>query len=143
MTIARGRPEPTPSTPDITDGEGRRQGLWTDADAHGGVMIGDYVDGVRQGEWRHYSADGRLRSRGHYDDGQLDGEWTWYRANGRVMQTGGFRRGSKHGIWERWNDAGEPLDRGRYDDGRKAGTWETFHPDGSVRKTTEHRSRRT
>jgi hypothetical protein len=58
------------------------------------------------------------------------------------MQTGGFRRGSKHGIWERWNAAGEPLDRGRYDEGRKAGTWETFGPDGSVRKTTEHRSRR-
>lgn len=128
--------EETLPTPDSVDSEGRKQGLWTDADPHGGAMTGTYVDGVRQGEWCHFSADGRLRSRGHYEDGELAGEWTWYRASGRLMQTGGFRLGSKHGEWVRWNSAGELLDRVHYDKGRKLGKRET--PSPKERSTTEH-----
>jgi hypothetical protein len=65
--------EPTGPTPDACDDQGRRHGLWTDPDAHGGVMVGGYVDGLRQGRWRHLSTDGRLRSQGDYLDDQLHG----------------------------------------------------------------------
>lgn len=133
----RGGEGPGP-TPDAVDDLGRRQGLWTDADPHGGVMVGTYVEGVRQGGWRHLSADGRLRSEGGFVDGELDGEWTWYRSNGLTMQRGSFRRGAKHGVWERWNTAGEPVDRGAYDQDRRTGEWHAFHPDGSVRRVTRH-----
>ena len=130
--------EPIPTTPDEVDDEGRKHGLWTDPDPHGGVMVGTYVDDLRHGEWRHFATDGRLRAEGGFAEGELDGAWTWYRANGRLMQRGGFQRGAKHGVWERWNAAGDPLDRGSYDDNRKVGTWETFNADGSVKKTTRH-----
>ncbi|MGN6128658.1 MAG: toxin-antitoxin system YwqK family antitoxin [Humibacter sp.] len=143
MTIDHGiEAEPTGQKPEVTpnarDDRGRKQGLWTDPDPHGGVMTGTYTDDLRQGEWHHYSSDGRLRSQGSFLDGELDGEWIWYRSNGRVMQHGGFRRGAKHGVWERWNAAGEPIDRGSYDDDRKVGEWIAFNPDGSVRRTTRH-----
>lgn len=125
-------------TPDVTDDHGRKQGDWTDPDPHGGSMIGTYVDGLRQGVWRHVAADGRLRSEGGYADGELDGDWTWYRANGHLMQRGAFRRGRKHGTWERWNAAGEPLERGDYALDRKVGEWHALHPDGSIKRTTRH-----
>ncbi|GAA1519179.1 toxin-antitoxin system YwqK family antitoxin [Nocardioides humi] len=132
--------ESIPSTPDEVDEQGRKQGLWTEPDPHGGVMVGTYVDDARHGQWCHYANDGRVRSEGGYAQGELDGEWIWYRANGRLMQRGGFRRGEKHGIWERWNAAGDPIDRGAYLDGRKNGEWQTFGPDGSVKRVTRHGS---
>lgn len=134
-----GAAEPPPSTPNAVDDADRKQGAWTDADSHGGVMVGDYVDDVRQGEWSHYAKDGRLRSRGGYVDGELDGDWIWYRADGRLMQRGGFRRGVKHGVWERWDAAGRPIDRGSYDTGRKTGEWQAFDADGNIKRTTRHR----
>lgn len=140
--MSTGDQPPIPSTADQADEQGRKQGPWTDADPHGGVMIGAYVDGLRQGEWRHYAADGRVRSEGGFRDDEVDGAWTWYRATGGLMQRGGFRRGVKHGVWERWNAAGQPLDRGTYEDGRKVGEWQTFHPDGSVKQVKRHAATR-
>ncbi|MCK6210184.1 hypothetical protein KZX45_06460 [Georgenia sp. EYE_87] len=130
-----------PESPNAVDGQGRKVGAWTEPDAHGGVMVGEYVDGERHGTWRHLAADGRLRSEGGYAAGELDGAWVWYRASGALMQRGGFSRGEKHGRWERWNAAGEPLDAGDFDRGRKVGEWTTYNPDGSVRRTTNHRPR--
>lgn len=127
------------STPDEHDAAGRKTGPWTDADPHGGVMIGDYVEGQRHGTWRHYGADGGLRSEGAFAQGVLHGEWTWYRTAGGLLQRGAFDRGEKHGRWERWNSSGQPLDSGSWDRGRKTGEWTHYAPDGSVKKTTNHR----
>jgi antitoxin component YwqK of YwqJK toxin-antitoxin module len=109
-------------TPDEHDAAGRKTGLWTDADPHGGVMTGEYVDGRRQGTWRHFGADGRLRSEGEFDGGDLHGAWTWYRVTGGLLQRGSFDRGEKHGRWERWSSAGAPLDAGTWDHGRRVKT---------------------
>lgn len=129
-----------PETPNERDEQQRKQGLWTDKDTHGGVMIGTYVDDVRHGKWRHYSDDGRLRSEGEFLDGQLHGQWVWYRTNEKMMQRGEFLHGEKHGTWERWNAKGQPMDRGDYNGGKKVGTWEQYSPDGTVKKTTQHRA---
>lgn len=90
-------------TADAYDDSGRKTGPWTEPDTHGGVMVGDYVDGQRHGPWKHLARDGRLRAEGMYSAGELHGAWTWYRASGAVMQKGGFHHGDKHGVWERWN----------------------------------------
>lgn len=134
------RPE---DCPDEYDAQGRKTGLWSDRDQHGGYMVGEYGDGRRQGVWRHYGDDGRLRSEGPFQDGLVAGRWTWWRANGELLQRGGFDDAeAKHGLWERWTAEGAPLDRGEYDHGRKTGEWTAFHPDGTVRKTTRHRLRK-
>ena len=135
------RMSPDP-TPDRTDASGRKTGVWTDPDPHGGVMVGEYVEGERHGTWRHYFADGRLRAEGGFERGVVHGEWVWYRASGGLLQRGGFERGHKHGTWTRWNAAGALIDSGDYDHDRKAGEWNTYHPDGSIRRTVTHRARR-
>lgn len=133
-------PETVPPTPDAVDGQGRKQGQWTEPDSHGGVMVGAYVDDARDGEWKHVAADGRIRSEGTYAHGELDGEWTWWRANGELMQRGAFKAGEKHGEWTRWSPKGDLLDRGTFDAGRKVGEWTVFNADGSVKKVTKHRA---
>jgi len=129
----------TTPTPDEYDAGGRKTGTWSEPDPHGGVMVGAYVDGERHGPWRHYGADGFLRSEGTYDAGDLHGMWTWHRATGGLLQRGAFERGEKHGHWERWNAAGGLIDAGSWYRGRKTGEWTQFAPDGSVARTTMHR----
>lgn len=135
------RADAVPESPNALDDQGRKTGRWSESDPHGGVIVGDYLDGERHGTWRHYSLDGRLRSEGPYEHGALHGTWTWYRANGALMQRGGIDHDVKHGRWERWDAQGRPLDAGDYDQGRKAGEWTTFSPDGTAKAVKRHRAK--
>ncbi|QWT23223.1 hypothetical protein KPL76_10805 [Subtercola sp. PAMC28395] len=101
------------------DDHGRKTGPWSEVDSHGGMISGVYVDGERQGTWRHEFVDGSLRSEGEYDHGMLHGAWTWYRANGGLLQRGGFFEDEKHGRWERWKADGTPLDTTEWVHGKK------------------------
>lgn len=101
------------------DTEGRKTGPWSETDAHGGTMSGEYRDGARVGIWRHRAGNGRLRSEGGYHSGDLHGPWIWYRANGALLQKGGFENGDKHGLWERWDANGKHLDATTWGHGRK------------------------
>lgn len=125
--------------PNETDDQGRRTGLWIEPDVHGGVMRGEYVDGLRVGIWRHISPQGRIRSEGGYAEGQLHGPWTWWRTNGSKLQEGVFDSGVRTGRWRRWSAEGKLLDEGDYQGEKKVGTWVSYHPDGSVKATKEHR----
>lgn len=119
---------------------GNDSALHREPDEHRGYTEGALdAEGRRTGLWRHYATDGRLRSEFHYLDGALHGDAVWYRANGELLQRGGFDRDEKHGVWRRWTAAGDPLDEGAFDHGRKVGPWVVFHPDGTVKKTTNHK----
>lgn len=126
--------------PNAVDAEGRKTGPWAEKDAHGGYMTGSYTGGVREGIWRHFADDGRLRSEGPFHEGLVHGDWTWWRANGRLLQKGGFDQEEKHGRWERWTADGALIDRGEYRHGKKIGEWTAYNPDGSVKKVTRHRA---
>ena len=121
------------------DAQGRRHGPWREFDPHGGDIAGEYVHGVRNGAWRHYFADGRVRSEMHYEGGELTGPATWHRATGGLLQRGAFLDGKKHGRWTRWNAAGTLIDEGEFVRGVKTGEWTYYHPDGTVKKVTQHR----
>ena len=129
-------------TPNETDEQGRNIGMWTEADSHGGVMTGEYVEGQRHGVWRHYFVDGSVRSEGTYDRGVVDGPWTWYRSTGGLLQRGGFLGAEKHGFWARWDAEGNVIDNGTWDHGKKTGEWTSYNPDGSVKRTTSHRPKK-
>jgi antitoxin component YwqK of YwqJK toxin-antitoxin module len=105
--------------PNHRDQEGRKTGPWSEADSHGGITSGVYVDGERHGAWRHQFVDGSLRSEGEYDHGTLHGAWTWFRASGGLLQRGEFFHDEKHGRWDRWKADGTPLDSTEWDHGKK------------------------
>ena len=45
--------------------------------------------------------EGRCRKEtGNYLEGMRDGEWTFYAPDGRVEQEGGYRAGDWHGTWK-------------------------------------------
>lgn len=139
--VEQHRPRPE-DAPNRLDDEGRKTGQWAEEDSHGGFMVGDYVAGQREGIWRHYADDGRLRSEGGFADGLVHGQWTWWRANRQVLQRGGFDHEKREGLWERWNAKGELIDSGRYEQDKKVGDWHYYNPDGTIKKTTTHKPRK-
>lgn len=125
----------------LIDDDGRKTGPWEEPDPNGGTTSGHYIDGQRSGIWRHYFRDGALRSEAHYEHGELNGDCIWYRQTGGLLQKGGFVNGDKHGVWQRWTKDGAPIDEGTFDRGVKSGEWTYYAPDGTVKKTTNHRGR--
>ncbi len=123
------------------DAAGHRTGPWEEPDPHGGVISGSYVDGERDGPWKHHFADGRVRSEMEYSAGSLTGPVTWYRATGGLLQKGSFVGDEKDGFWQRWTADGVLIDEGHFDRGTKTGEWMYYAPDGSVKKTTVHKGR--
>ncbi len=75
-------------TPNELDDQGRKTGMWTEADSNGGVMTGEHVEGNRHGLWRFF-VDGSVRSEGTYDKEVVDGAGTWYRSTGGNLIVGG------------------------------------------------------
>lgn len=43
------RASAVPESPNALDDESRKAGRWTESDPHGGMMVGDYVEGKRHG----------------------------------------------------------------------------------------------
>jgi len=72
----------------------------------GGVMKGEVRNGVRQGPWISYFANGTIRSRGTYVDGEMDGPTEVYHPNGMPLYTGQYRLGLSVGEWRFYDQDG-------------------------------------
>ncbi|HYJ24249.1 MAG TPA: hypothetical protein VE027_04535 [Acidimicrobiia bacterium] len=100
----------TEQTPNEVDRSGQKVGMWTEVDSHGGVKVGEYVEGKRQGVWRHYFVEWVGALGGHVRQRRSGWAWTWYRSTGDLRQRWGFPGFREAWFWERWDPNGK-LDR--------------------------------
>ena len=78
----------TEQTPNEVDRSGQKVGMWTEVDSHGGVKVGEYVEGKRQGVWRHYFVEWVGALGGHVRQRRSGWAWTWYRSTGDLLSVG-------------------------------------------------------
>ena len=69
-------------------------------------------DGKREGEWKKYHDNGKLKSIGSYKDGKRDGEWKWYYENGKLEKIGVFKNGNQQDALTYYDETGRPEDLG-------------------------------
>jgi len=91
---------------------GERSGLWVrfhprevGSSGEAGQRVaeaGEYVAGVRQGEWFVYRADGSLELEGDYRDGLRHGSWEGYATSLLLAWSGDYEAGQKTGVWRTW-----------------------------------------
>ncbi len=53
------------------------------------------MNGVREGAWRYFDADGALEKEGVYRAGERDGAWRRYDAAGNVVATERYEAGKR------------------------------------------------
>lgn len=86
--------------------DGERNGIWkvTTGD---NTEEGEYLLGLRDGEWKSYYPDGRLRFRGDYRQGNPDGHHVLYYENGRPKEDRYYKNGFRTKTWKKYNELGE------------------------------------
>ncbi len=90
-----------------------------------GVIIekGEFVDGLKNGEWTTYSHSGKLIRKFNFDKGVFDGKVELFYVNGKPKLTGQFKEGSKIGKWTYYTEKGKILCEGSFENNIPVGIW--------------------
>lgn len=90
-----------------------------------GILIekGEFVNGLKNGEWITYSRKGKLIRKLNYDIGLLNGKVQLFYLNGKPKVTGQFEKGNKIGKWTYYTEKGKILSEGNFDNNRPIGIW--------------------
>ena len=90
-----------------------------------GILVekGEFVNGLKNGEWSTYSRKGKLIRKLNFDNGLLNGKIELFFLNGKVKLTGQFEKGNKIGKWTYFTDKGSILTEGSYDSNKPIDIW--------------------
>lgn len=95
----------------ITQGQyadGEKNGEWK-YKSENNSEEGKYILGLRDGIWKSYYADGKLRYKGNYIQGMPDGLHVNYYENGRIKEEQFYRMGIRQRTWKKYNEDGVPV----------------------------------
>lgn len=121
--------------------DGRKHGRWAEEEefrlsrtnVRRTTSEGPYVNGERNGIWRHRNVRRDIVTEGRYVDGRRQGEWVSRHSSGTVTDQGRYVDGQRQGRWVSRQTDGTPWEEGEYVDGQKHGFWTEFHDfDGNV-----------
>lgn len=99
-----------------------------------GLESGEIINGVKQGVWVGYTAEGTKVEEGTYTDGYKTGPWKIFHENGEIWKQGSYDgKGLRTGEWSTFDKAGKMLIKGNFQQDIQEGIWEYYHLSGSVR----------
>lgn len=111
---------------------GRRHGRWQWWHDVGRLQgVGEFHEGLAEGLWTFYYANGLRDCEGEYRRGRREGLWTFWWPNGRLQALGVFDGDLEDGHWVYWREDGEREEEGCYQRGVKVGVWRSWPADGA------------
>lgn len=92
----------------------------------------DVKDGLKHGEFRIFTQDGKLEIQGQIDSNKNVGKWQYFYANGEVESEGYFNYDRPDGKWV-WNyPDGKRKEEGSYRNGERIGMWYKYDNNGKI-----------
>lgn len=89
------------------DEQGKSSGHWRYWDERGALLReGDFANGLREGDWVQYHANGRKAYEGLLHVGQNEGPWRYWHENGARMAEGSYVNNLREGAWMFWDESG-------------------------------------
>ncbi|MDZ4752008.1 MAG: hypothetical protein SGI87_10365 [Flavobacteriales bacterium] len=108
----------------LLDSTGMREGPWKLFYSDGKVRAeGSYKKGKRTGQWIYYFSSGKVEQRGNYNEDLSTGEWKWFYKSGPLHREELYRKGREDGHFMEYDSLGNVINEGDYIDGRKHGIW--------------------
>jgi uncharacterized protein len=109
----------------ILSEDGQRQGQWKEYYPDGRIKsIGNYTNDKPTGEWVFYHPNGQIEQTGTFNsEGLITGHWLWYHSNGQLHRKEGFVSGVSEGLSEEYDFKGHLISRGEFLKGEKEGNW--------------------
>lgn len=115
---------------------GLRDGPWTEFWANGRKQSeGSYENDVQAGVWTYWFENGNKEMEGRFTNERRDGEWTSWYEDGALRARGRFERGFEEGLWRFHSSSGALEHEGNFELGQPILRWTYFHPDGTARAT--------
>ncbi len=104
--------------------EGKKQGPWKEYYNDGKLRAkGSYNNNLRNGLWLYYYKNGQLEEMGKYINGLPDSTWVWYHDNGSLLRTESYYNGLLDGVLTEYDLDGNIVTTGEYIEGKKDGNW--------------------
>ena len=107
-----------------------------------GILSGEGIvkeDGSRDGYWKEFYPDGKLKAEGTYNNGIQTGEWKYYYPGGKLEQTGKFSAAGKfYGTWKWFYESGQLMREEEYTNGLKDGMHTEYDENGKVVEEGEY-----
>ncbi len=108
----------------IIDETGVKNGPWKDFYPDGKLKAeGVYNNNLNTGKWLFYYNDGKKEQEGSYLRGNLDGIWRWYHSNGNLWREESYFNGREDGESVEYDEEGNIIVQGNYLNGEKEGFW--------------------
>ncbi len=109
----------------ITDDQGFRQGPWKEYYEDGKIRSeGSYLNGKQVGLWKYYFANGKIENTGSFNkNGKTEGDWKWYYDDGTIRKEETYSNGLADGTSTEYDENGKIVAQGEYVDGNEQGKW--------------------
>ena len=92
----------------------------------------DVKDGLKHGEFRIFSEDGKLEIQGQIDSNRNVGNWQYFYPNGEIESEGYFVNDLPEGKWRWYYQGGTVREEGIYQSGFRVGMWYQFNNSGEI-----------
>ncbi len=103
---------------------GEKQGMWKEYYNDGKLKsFGKYVDNLKTGLWKYYYKNSQLEELGKYIAGKPDSIWQWYYNNGNILRKENFYNGLPDGMLTEFDSEGNIVTQGEYIEGKKESHW--------------------
>jgi uncharacterized protein len=98
-------------------GEIITQGQYSDGEKNGewkyksgdNTEVGKYIIGLRDGIWKSYYPEDKIKSKGNYVQGNPDGPQIFYYPDGRVKEEEYYDMGIRERTWKKFDEDGNTL----------------------------------
>ncbi|MFO7613809.1 MAG: toxin-antitoxin system YwqK family antitoxin [Bacteroidales bacterium] len=108
----------------IVTEKGERNGFWKEYYNDGRLRAeGNYDHDLKDGPWKFYHLNGALEQEGTYMKGKPEGEWRWYYAGGALLREETYYNGLQDGIMTEYDELGNVITSGEFIEGKKEGFW--------------------
>jgi antitoxin component YwqK of YwqJK toxin-antitoxin module len=116
---------------------GKKEGNWKEFYTDGKLKAtGNYSEDLKTGLWKFYFPSGQLEQVGSYKNGLPDSTWKWYHSNGKIMREEFFYDGLSDGLMTEYDSEGNVITQGDYIEGKREGKW--FYDAGDNRDEGEY-----
>lgn len=108
----------------IVTEKGERDGFWKEYYNDGKLRAeGKYNKDVREGAWKFYLENGETEQEGNYVKGKPEGDWRWYYPGGELLREESYYNGLQDGMMTEYDEAGKVITKGEYIEGKENGPW--------------------
>lgn len=116
---------------------GLKEGLWKEYYPDGKLKAtGNYISDRKNGSWKYFYNSGQLEQLGVYVNGKADSTWNWYYPSGKLLRHEIFIDGLSDGMMTEYTEDGKIITQGDYIEGKEEGFW--FYVVGNAREEGDY-----